>query len=61
MFWRPVDKSAFRTRMLSAYFLEEAGYVAAESNRPATEHRLRDRSARATAFATGHADRSRSP
>jgi 8-oxo-dGTP diphosphatase len=42
---RPVDKSGFRTRMLSAEFLEEAGYMAGESNRPARGYRLRDRSA----------------
>lgn len=41
---RTVDKSGFRTRMLSAEFLEEAGYVAGESNRPAMGYRLRDRS-----------------
>jgi 8-oxo-dGTP diphosphatase len=40
---RPVDKSGFRTRMLSAHFLEEAGYVDAESNRPAKGYRLIDR------------------
>jgi 8-oxo-dGTP diphosphatase len=42
---RPVDKSGFRTRMLSARFLEEAGHVEGESNRPAMGYRLRDRSA----------------
>lgn len=40
---RPVDKSGFRTRMLAAGFLKEAGYVAGESNRPATGYRLVDR------------------
>lgn len=42
---RPIDKSAFRTRTLSADFLDEAGYVAGESNRPAMGYRLRDRGA----------------
>jgi 8-oxo-dGTP diphosphatase len=42
---RPVDKSGFRTRMLAAQFLDEAGYVDGESNRPAMGYRLRDRSA----------------
>lgn len=42
---RPVDKSGFRTRMLSADFLDEVGYVAGESNRPAMGYRMRDRSA----------------
>jgi 8-oxo-dGTP diphosphatase len=42
---RPVDKSGFRTRMLAAEFLEEAGYVDGESNRPAMGYRLRDRRA----------------
>jgi 8-oxo-dGTP diphosphatase len=42
---RPVDKSGFRTRMLAADFLDEAGYVAGDSNRPAMGYRLRDRSA----------------
>lgn len=41
---RDVDKSGFRTRMLSAGFLEESGYAAGESNRPAMSYRLRDRS-----------------
>lgn len=40
---RPVDKSGFRTRMLAAGFLKEAGYVAGESNRPAVGYRLVDR------------------
>jgi 8-oxo-dGTP diphosphatase len=42
---RPVDKSGFRTRMLSAGFLEEAGHVAVESNRAAMGYCLSDRSA----------------
>jgi 8-oxo-dGTP diphosphatase len=42
---RPVDKSGFRTRMLSADFLDEAGYVAGDSNRPAMGYRMRNRSA----------------
>jgi 8-oxo-dGTP diphosphatase len=42
---RPVDKSGFRTRMLSADFLDEAGYVGGDSNRPAMGYRLRDRAA----------------
>ncbi|WP_176081142.1 NUDIX hydrolase [Paraburkholderia tropica] len=42
---RPVDKSGFRTRMLAAGFLSEAGYVAGESNRPALGYCLVDRSA----------------
>lgn len=42
---RTVDKSGFRTRMLSAQFLEEAGPVEGDSNRPAMGYRLRDRSA----------------
>jgi 8-oxo-dGTP diphosphatase len=42
---RPVDKSGFRTRMLSAQFLEEAGSVEGESNRPAMGYCLCDRSA----------------
>lgn len=42
---RPVDKSGFRTRMLAADFLEEAGHVPGESNRPAMGYRLRDRGA----------------
>ncbi len=39
---RAVDKSAFRTRMLAAEFLEEAGFVEGDSNRPAMGYRLRD-------------------
>jgi 8-oxo-dGTP diphosphatase len=40
---RPVDKSGFRTRMLAAGFLDEAGYIEGESNRKAIGYRLRDR------------------
>lgn len=40
---RSIDKSGFRTRMQAADFLEEAGYVEGESNRPAMGYRLRDR------------------
>jgi 8-oxo-dGTP diphosphatase len=40
---RPIDKSGFRTRMLSAGFLAEAGHVAGTSNRPAMGYRLLDR------------------
>jgi 8-oxo-dGTP diphosphatase len=42
---RPVDKSGFRTRMLAAGFLKEAGNVAGESNRPALGYQLVDRRA----------------
>jgi 8-oxo-dGTP diphosphatase len=42
---RPVDKSAFRTRMLSAGFLVEAGVVASDANRPPMGYRLKDRTA----------------
>ncbi|MBS0427511.1 MAG: NUDIX hydrolase [Proteobacteria bacterium] len=44
---RPVDKSAFRKRMLDGGFMEEAGMRAAEAGqlgRPAMTYRLRDRS-----------------
>ncbi len=41
---RPVDKSAFRKRMLDAGFLEEAGVVDGAFGRPAMGYRLRDRS-----------------
>lgn len=41
---RPVDKSGFRTRMLAADFLEEAGIVEGDSNRPPMGYRLKDRS-----------------
>jgi len=40
---RPVDKSGFRTRMMSADFLVEAGVVDSDSNRPPMGYRLRDR------------------
>jgi 8-oxo-dGTP diphosphatase len=41
---RPVDKSGFRTRMMSADFLDEAGQVESASNRPPMGYRLKDRS-----------------
>lgn len=41
---RSVDKSGFRTRMLAAQFLQEAGQVEGTSNRPAMGYRLLDRS-----------------
>jgi len=41
---RIVDKSGFRTRMMSADFLEEAGLVETASRRPPMSYRLRDRS-----------------
>ena len=41
---RTVDKSGFRTRMLAAQFLVEAGHVEGPSNRPAMGYRLADRS-----------------
>lgn len=40
---RPVDKSGFRTRMLAADFLVEAGQVARGSHRPPMGYRLKDR------------------
>ena len=40
---RPVDKSGFRTRMLAAHFLQEAGHVEGPSNRPAMGYRLSNR------------------
>lgn len=40
---RPVDKSGFRTRMLAADFLDEAGYADGQGHRPAMGYRLRDR------------------
>jgi len=40
---RPVDKSGFRTRMLAADFLVEAGVLESESNRPPMGYRLKDR------------------
>jgi len=42
---RDIDKSGFRTRMLAAEFLLEAGHVEGSSNRPAMGYRLADRSA----------------
>ena len=42
---RPVDKSGFRTRMLAAGFLAEAGIVDSGSNRPPMGYRLKDRGA----------------
>lgn len=41
---RPVDKSAFRKRMLDSGFMEEAGMVDGAFGRPAMGYRLRDRS-----------------
>ena len=41
---RPVDKSGFRTRMMAADFLEEAGLVETASHRPPMAYRLKDRS-----------------
>jgi 8-oxo-dGTP diphosphatase len=41
---RPVDKSGFRTRMIFADFLEEAGIVETASRRPPMAYRLKDRS-----------------
>lgn len=40
---RAIDKSGFRTRMLAAQFLMEAGHVDGTSNRPAMGYRLADR------------------
>ncbi|WP_066260641.1 NUDIX hydrolase [Hydrogenophaga flava] len=40
---RPLDKSAFRKRMLDADFLVETGTLAREHGRPAAGYRLRDR------------------
>jgi len=45
---REVDKSGFRTRMLAADFLLEAGHVEGPSNRPAMGYRVADRSAPVT-------------
>jgi 8-oxo-dGTP diphosphatase len=39
---RPVDKSGFRTRMLAAEFLAEAGYIEGEWSRRAMGYRLCD-------------------
>ncbi|MBC7603679.1 MAG: NUDIX hydrolase [Ramlibacter sp.] len=46
---RPLDKSAFRKRMLDAAFLEEAGGITGTSGREAMGYRLRNRS-QATVF-----------
>ncbi len=40
---RSIDKSGFRTRMMSAGFLEEAGIVETASRRPPMAWRLKDR------------------
>jgi len=40
---RRVDKSGFRTRMLAAGFLVEAGVVESDANRPPMGYRLKDR------------------
>jgi 8-oxo-dGTP diphosphatase len=40
---RPIDKSGFRTRMMAADFLEEAGLVETASRRPPMGYRLKDR------------------
>jgi 8-oxo-dGTP diphosphatase len=45
---RPLDKSAFRKRMLDAAFLEEAGMVAGSAGRPAMGYRLVQRDKAAT-------------
>jgi len=45
---RAVDKSGFRTRMLAADFLAEAGPVEGPSNRPAMGYRIVDRRAPVT-------------
>lgn len=41
---RPVDKSGFRTRMLAADFLVEAGHIDSTAHRPPMGYRLKDRS-----------------
>lgn len=41
---RPVDKSAFRKRMLDGDFMEEAGMIDGAFGRPAMGYRLKDRS-----------------
>ena len=46
---RPLDKSAFRKRMLDAAYLEEAGMVTGDHGRPAMGYRLRERD-QATVF-----------
>lgn len=40
---RPMDKSAFRKRMLDAQFLIEAGSIAGDAGRAAMGYRIRDR------------------
>ncbi|HSV45972.1 MAG TPA: NUDIX domain-containing protein [Ramlibacter sp.] len=45
---RPVDKSAFRKRMLDAGFMDEAGTVDGPFGRPSMGYRLRDRTQAAT-------------
>ncbi len=45
---RPVDKSAFRKRMLDAGFLEEVGMAQGHSGRAAMGYRVRDRDQAAT-------------
>ena len=46
---RPLDKSAFRKRMLDAAYLEEAGMVTGDHGRPAMGYRVRERD-QATVF-----------
>ncbi|HEX8987496.1 MAG TPA: NUDIX domain-containing protein [Rhodocyclaceae bacterium] len=46
---RPMDKSAFRKRMLDAGFLDETGMIEGRFGRPAMGYSIRDR-ARATLF-----------
>lgn len=41
---RPIDMPSFRTRMIAADFLDEAGLMAGPSKRPPMGYRLRDRS-----------------
>ncbi|XAH22180.1 NUDIX domain-containing protein [Xylophilus sp. GW821-FHT01B05] len=45
---RPMDKSAFRKRMLDAQFLEEAGMVDGQQGRAAMGYRIKDRTRAAT-------------
>ncbi len=45
---RPLDKSAFRKRMLDAGFLQEAGMVDGGSGRPAMGYRIAERDSAAT-------------
>lgn len=49
---RPLDKSAFRKRMLDADYLDEAGTIAGDQGRPAMGYRLRSRD-QATVFPRG--------